>query len=160
MKRIALVSLFALVAAGCRGQVPPNPTVFTCPSTSGTAYTPLNQSSQSTGLAYTDSKPAANTYCYTVQSAIGAQVSLPSNVAGPFTVSGTNSVALTWIAPASGPVPTGYVMSRGLATQSTILAPSLVNGSLASVQPALKPNEQVASFYAALRPMQLKGSVR
>jgi hypothetical protein len=159
MRRIAFAAVL-LVAVGCRAQVPPNPTVFTCPPSSGTAYTPLNQSNQATGLTYTDTHPAANTYCYVAQSAIGAQVSVPSNIAGPFTVSGSNSVLLTWLAPTTGPAPTGYAISRAIATQATILAPSLVNGTMASVQPAVKEPDQAQAAYAALRPMQLKGAVR
>lgn len=42
------------------GQVPPNPTVFSCPAATGTTYTPLDASSPATTVAYTDATPAPN----------------------------------------------------------------------------------------------------
>lgn len=128
MKRILVLTALILVlycTAGCKAQIPSNPTTYTCPVSTGTAYTPLNQASPATGLAYTDTKPAAGQYCYIAQSVNGSQTSVPSNTAGPLTTSGSNSVDLTWIAPTSGTTPTGYVISRASAVASTILAPAL-----------------------------------
>jgi hypothetical protein len=156
MKRVYALFTVALVAVGCKAQVPPNPTVSTCPASTGTVYALI---SSPTTLTYTDTHPAAGSYCYIAQSTTGTQVSVPSNIAGPFTTSGSNSVLLTWQAPTTGPAPTGYAISRAPATQSTIIAPALVNGQLAEVKPALKPNEGAELAYA-IRPMQLKGAVR
>jgi len=133
-RRLAYCLVVGFVAGifsvGCHAQVPPNPTgtTYTCPAATGAAYSPLNQSSPATGLAYADTKPAAGTYCYVAQAdASGGLVSLPSNIAGPFTTSGTNSVDLTWTAPTSGATPTGYVISRvvATATTTTVNAPTL-----------------------------------
>lgn len=128
MKKIlaAVFSMAFLAAAGCHAQVPANPTVYLCPATTGTAYTPLNQSSPVTALTYTDATPPTGQYCYVVQSVITAtgQVSVPSNTAGPLDVPSGKSVLLTWTAPASGPSPTGYVVSRAPAIASTLGAPS------------------------------------
>ena len=145
MKRLSLI--FALVAIGCHAQVPPNPTAYTCPASTGTAYTLIGSP---TALTYTDTHPAAGVYCYIVQSTIGSQVSVPSNIAGPFTVSGSNSILLTWNAPTTGPAPTCYAMSRAQAIQSTILAPALVNGQVAEAK------TEPTQVYAML----LKGKVR
>lgn len=151
MKRLLIVT-FVLIAgvlfvAGCHGQIPPNPTAYTCPASSGTIYTPLNQSTPAAGLTFTDSKPAAGVYCYIAQSTLGTQVSNPSNTAGPLTLSGTNSTSLTWSAPGSGPVPSGYVISRAPAIASTILAPALGTGTVAKNQTA--PQELVAKVEPA-----------
>lgn len=128
MKKLALLPLLMLAAVGCaHSQIPPNPTTYSCPATTGTTYVALNQSTPATGLTYTDTNPAAGTYCYLAQSVITAtgQVSAPSNTAGPLTTSGTNSVDLTWTAPTSGPPPTGYVLSRAPAVATTVNAPAL-----------------------------------
>jgi hypothetical protein len=142
----AYAVLFGAASVGCHAQVPPNPTAYTCPATTGTLYTPLNQSTPATGLTYTDSKPTAGQYCYIVESEIGVQVSLPSNTAGSFTTSGANSVILTWQAPSSGPTPAGYYLSRAPAVLVTLGAPTVVAGSVAEVTPLLPiPEPTVAS---------------
>ena len=144
MKKIfALVCVMTATAIGCHSQVPPNPTTFTCPSTSGTAYTPLNQSSPSTGLTFSE-KPASGTYCYIAQSVNGSVVSVPSNTAGPLTVASGQTASLSWSAPTTGPTPTGYVISRATASSSTILAPALGQGTVARlVKPALQPSGNI-----------------
>ena len=157
MKRIAILSTLALVAVGCHGQLPPNPTTFTCPSSTGTAYTLI---SSPTALTVTDTHPAAGTNCYIAQSTIGTQVSQPSNISGPFTMTGSNSVILTWTAPTSGPVPTAYAISRAPAVATTLLAPALVNGTLAEVKPALVTPESAKQVYALMQAPVLRGSVR
>lgn len=157
MKRFALALAFTLAAVGCHSQVPPNPTVYSCPVSTGSAYTLVGSP---TGLSYTDSKPAAGVYCYIAQSTIGTQVSVPSNIAGPFTLSGSNSTALSWNAPTSGPAPTAYAISRAPAIQSTILAPSLVNGQLAEVKPAMAVPESAKPAYALLTAPKLTAQVR
>ena len=148
-KTIRLTALFVLAAAfgwlsvGCHAQVPPNPTTttYTCPATTGTLYAALNQASPATGLTYTDSKPAAGTYCYIAQSELGTAVSLPSNTAGPFTTSGSNSVDLTWVAPTTGTAPAGYYISRAPATATVVTenAPTLGAGTVAAIEPSLSP---------------------
>ena len=156
MKRISVLLSLVLVAVGCRGQVPPNPTVSTCPASTGTAYALI---SSPTGLTVTDTHPAAGTYCYIAQSTIGAQISVPSNIAGPFVLSGANSVLLTWNAPTIGPAPNGYAISRAPAIQSTILAPALVNGTVAEVKPALVVPDAARGVYARLEQPVLNGGV-
>lgn len=158
--KIALSAVVLLLALGCNAQVPSNPTVSKCADPSTTTYAPLNQALPASGLAYTDSKPAAGTYCYLAQSANGAQVSTASNVAGPFTTNGANSVALTWDAPTTGVVPTGYILSRAPAITSTILAPNLKSGSVAEVKPALPVIESQEPVYAMVKAPTLKGRVR
>lgn len=154
MKQLAIAIAFLALAVGCSGQVPPNPTSYSCPSSSGTAYTPLNQSSPTTSLTYTDSKPSAAVYCYIAQSVAGSQVSVPSNTAGPFTVATGQSVQLSWTAPTTGTVPTGYVLSRAPAVSSTINPPALGSGSVAENRPEPNPNWNLALAI----PLQLKGS--
>ena len=157
MKRLVIALVLSSVAVGCHSQLPPNPTVFSCPAATGAAYASV---SSPTGLSYQDTHPAAGTYCYIAQSTIGAQISTPSNIAGPFTTSGANSVQLTWNAPTTGPAPTAYAISRAPAIQSTILAPTLVNGVLAEVKPALPMPDAQRGVYALLDAPVLKGSVR
>lgn len=153
MKKILVAMTIVLASlTACHAQVPPNPTVYSCPSSTGTAYTPINQSSPTTSLAYTDTHPAAGAYCYIVQSEIGAQVSLPSNIAGPFTLSGSNSTSLTWTIPSGSSTPSGYYVSRALATASTLGAPTLGSGTVAQVQ--THSNTQQASV------IQLSGTVK
>jgi hypothetical protein len=141
MKRILLLTAAMLALAGCHAvsQVPPNPTVNTCPPSNGSAYSAISGSTTAplAATTVTDTKPVAGTYCYIVQSAIPstAQVSVPSNTAGPYTTSGSNSVLLTWNAPTSGPTPTGYIILRAPAVSSTLLAPALGNGSVAETNP-------------------------
>jgi len=138
MKSLFLYLTFvsAVIASGCHAQVTPNPTIYACPAATAPAYTPLNQSTPTTALTYTDSKPVAGQYCYIAQSvnATTSQVSLPSNTAGPVAPSGTNSVVLNWSAPTSGAALSGYVLSRASATASTLNAPIMGTSTLAEVQ--------------------------
>ena len=157
MKRFALTLAFALVAVGCHGQLPPNPTINTCQVATGAAYTPIGSTSAST---LTDTHPPAGSWCYIQQSTLGTQVSVPSNIAGPYTTSGSNSVALTWNMPTSGPTPTGSTISRAPAIQSTINPATLVNGNVAEVKPALVTPDTKAGVYALLSAPNLRGSVR
>lgn len=57
-----------------------------CPATTGTNYTPLNQSAPVSGLSYTDNNVAGLNVCYIAQTLQGSAVSQPSNVVGPFQV--------------------------------------------------------------------------
>jgi hypothetical protein len=115
---LALAAIIAvLVPIGCHGQVPPSPnpsvnltwtastsctvaapctyvisratvTTGSCPATTGTAYTPLNQSSPATGTTYTDSAPTASV-CYTaqtVQNNLTSVASAASNSGTPLAV--------------------------------------------------------------------------
>ena len=164
---LLLSLILGIAVVGCHAQLPPNPTTYSCPPSSGTAYSALNSSTPATGLTYNDTHPAAGTYCYIVQSVIDQTgqprgISLPSNIAGPFTLSGTNTTALTWNAPTTGPTPTGYVMSRAAAISSTLIAPALVNGTVASdVKPALPSIEGAKPTYLSLaEPLKLKANVR
>lgn len=144
---LALVAL----TAGCRAQVPPTSHTLTltvtnapctpgtsastcgyvfseaivtgssCPSTSGSNYSPVNQSTPvaqpSTGNAtFTDSGVAGKTVCAIAQTVSGGAVSQPSTAAGPFQipanptapqVNGTQAEvrpALPQLQPAPGPV--------------------------------------------------------
>lgn len=137
---VLLVATFVL-SVGCKAQVPPNPTVYTCQASTGTVYTPLNQATPATGLSFTDSTVTPGQWCYVVQSAIGNFYSLPSNTAGPVVVPSGDNVAVSWTAPATGPTPTGYVVSRVAATQSTLAPPVLTANpqvALAAPTPAEK----------------------
>lgn len=136
--RLALYALcciaFGWLTACSDAQVNPNPTTYSCPATNASLYAPLNQASPATTTTYTDTKPAAGVYCYVAQSVNGNGVSLPSNVAGPFTLSGSNSVRLSWTAPSSGVTPAGYVLSRAAAVSATINAPTLGTATVASAR--------------------------
>lgn len=150
MKHIVFFLALAVAAIGCRAQVPPNPTSYNCPSSSGSNYTPLNPSSPASGLTYTDTPTTAGHYCYIAQSVITStgQISTPSNTAGPLnitTLTGAKSVALSWNAPTTGPTPDGYVLSRAPAISSTVIAPNLGGGSVAEIQqaPQLQPKGDV-----------------
>lgn len=57
-----------------------------CPATTGTNYTPLNQSSPASGLTYTDMSVSGSTLCYIAQTLQSGLVSMPSNTAGPFVI--------------------------------------------------------------------------
>lgn len=61
----------------------------TCPATTGTAYTPLNQGAPASGTVYNDMTATGLTVCYIAQTAQGGAVSQPSNTAGPFIVPGS-----------------------------------------------------------------------
>ena len=105
MKPYAILAL-ALIAGCAHSQVPPTvhsvtititapvtgatyvisrATGASCPATTGTAYTPLNQSAPISGTSYVDSA-ASGSVCYIAQTVQGGAVSGPSNVAGPFVV--------------------------------------------------------------------------
>jgi hypothetical protein len=114
----AAVVVALSLAVGCHGQVPPSqpPTVAltwtastscsgiactyivsravstgSCPVTSGTAYTPLNQATPTNGTSYTDASPGASN-CYIVQAVapgtppLTSQPSTVSNGGTPLTV--------------------------------------------------------------------------
>jgi len=57
-----------------------------CPGTTGTGYTPLNQSSPATDTSFTDTGASGTTACYVAQTIQGSAVSLASNAAGPLVV--------------------------------------------------------------------------
>lgn len=113
---IAVAAAFAFISAGCHGQVPPTVHSVTitvtppagctgctfvisrapvsgsaCPTSTGTAYTPLNQSSPLTGTSYVDSTSAGLDVCYIGQTLEGGAVSQPSNTVGPFAVAANPS---------------------------------------------------------------------
>jgi len=164
--RMGLLSGVALAAvlmsSGCgHGQVT-TPPVTQCPPlvAGGTAYTALNQPANTstaasvTATSYADPSAVAGTWCYGVQSwaivspATTYQASMPSNVAGPFTISITQDVALAWAAPA-GSTGYGYVILRAAAiTVPAPLAPSSVTGNVqvgAVVRPALPSAQPIAA---------------
>jgi hypothetical protein len=117
MKRIFLLTAAMLALAGCHAvsQVPPSapPTASitwtapaanggaaytyvvsratatgtTCPVTTGTAYTPLNQTTPTTALNYTDSTvTSGSSYCYIAQTLQSGLVSAPSSPSAVLTV--------------------------------------------------------------------------
>jgi hypothetical protein len=124
-----LASLAILsIAAGCHGQVPSNPTVYSCPPTSSGSWTALQTpSTEVTGMSFQDAGSGAGNWAYVVESVINtvtpAQESLPSNcvVVSP---TGSQKVNLTWNAPTSGPTPTGYIVYRIAAIATTLGAPT------------------------------------
>lgn len=150
MKRsiLALVISAIFASVGCaHGQVQPNPTILTCPSSSG-GFTPLNQSTPATGTNYTWVPPAGN-WCVIAQSVLGQAVSVPSNTAGPVITTGGALVA-NWTAPTAGPAPSGYVLSEAPAISQTLGAPAL-NPTIASNTPPTrdgKPAPVVAKVAA------------
>jgi hypothetical protein len=139
----AFVTLIALtITAGCHGQQPPSPTTYTCPATTGSAYTVLNPPASNdlspasiTGTSTTDT-PGVGAWCYIVQSwAVPAggtiyQVSVPSNSGQATTTSALPVVHLSWTAPSVTATYTSYtyILSRAAATPVTAMptAPPLV----------------------------------
>lgn len=126
MNRLFTMTAVALLAVGCHAQVPPTPTVATCPAVG--VYTPLNAAPNNntaasiTGTTYADT-PGVGNWCYVVQSwaiispATVYQVSLPSNVAGPVVITATLPIAsLSWTG-ASGYT---YIVSRAPATAALV----------------------------------------
>lgn len=153
MKNVILLAAILSTSVGCHSQIQPNPTVLTCPAATGSTYAALNQSSPAAALTYTDS-PAAGNWCYIAQSVLGSNSSVPSNISGPFTTNGTQKVDLTWQAPSSGPIPSGYVLSRVAAIQSTLGAPAL--GTNPTIADNFKP---VSPEMAKLAPFNLTGKI-
>ena len=135
---VVTIAMLLLLAPIACGQIATNPAVVTCPATSGTAYTPLNQNSPATGLSYTDN-PAGGTWCYIAQSVIGTSSSVPSNVAMDTTTAADPYVQLNWQAPTTGPAPLGYVLSRAPAVESTLNAPDMGGGSVTATAALVKP---------------------
>lgn len=80
-KLLFLLPFLALTA--CHAQVPP--TTHTV-NTATPNYTPLNSSSPTSALTFTDTGAAGLSVCYIAQTEQGGAVSQPSNVAGPFVV--------------------------------------------------------------------------
>lgn len=125
MKRVLFAAVL-IAAAGCaHGQVPPNPTAYSCPSVTASNYTPLGAAA---GAVQTDS-PAAGTYCYTAQSVnntfsppLQSAASAPTT---PQTITAGQTVTLTVVPATGGVTPTGYIVSRAPAIAVTILAPSV-----------------------------------
>jgi hypothetical protein len=140
MKHFAALAVIALfLTAGCRAQVPASKatnvvltwtapagcsgcsyivsraTGTTCPPTTGTAYTPLNQSTPATAATYTDvAPPSGVSVCYvaqTIQSGLTSVASAPSDGGIPIAI------------PAL-PLPPGGLNG---ATQSAALAPMIIN---------------------------------
>jgi hypothetical protein len=140
-KAFLLLPLALLISAGCRAQMPPTksvtvvlswtaapgcttadpctyvvsravcPTASTCPSTTGTAYTPLNPSLPVSGATYTDATPPAGALVsYIAQTVQGGLTSLPSGQSN-------NGI------PTSVPAMPGPPSALGGATQSAMLAP-------------------------------------
>ena len=132
----AFVAVLALtLSVGCHAQIPSNPGVTSCPVAvpNGNTYAPLNQSTPASGLSYSDN-PGAGNWCYIAQSVKGANSSDPSNTTAPLLFTAANhSVGLSWSAPTSGPVPTGYVISRAPAVVQTLGAPNLQTPVVAAV---------------------------
>jgi hypothetical protein len=60
----------------------------TCPAANNATpnYTPLNASSPTSALTYTDTSSSALTVCYVAQAEQGGGISVASNTAGPFVV--------------------------------------------------------------------------
>lgn len=118
---VFVFATIALAALGCHGQVPPTSHSLTitvtnapcpagtpaatcgyvfsiapvtgssCPSTSGTTYSPQNQSAPvpqptSGNATYTDSAHSGQTVCAIGQTAQGTAYSQPSSAIGPFTI--------------------------------------------------------------------------
>lgn len=169
MKKELLATLVLVAfASGCRSQLPPNPNIYTCPVSTGSNYTAMNSTTPVSypATTYKDSAATGN-YCYITQSVIdqnGSRVgtSNPSNIAGPFAVSGTQAVNLSWTNPTTGATPTGQVLSRAAAIQATLAPATVVNGNVAmDVKPAL-PTEQPAKtpYLASLESVHLTGGVK
>lgn len=162
-KCLLLISLFVLVAAGCKGQQNANPTGFSCPLPSANGYTILNPIGSTTNgpvnaLTYKDPTPGANTFCYYAQAVdttpSPALVSIASNVV-MVTVTGSESVTLNWTAPTTGVTPTGYILSRVQATVVTIAPPAV--GTVTAAELA-KPEPQTQET-AVARPLRLGATV-
>lgn len=143
--RLAMFALLPLfvIAAGCHGQVPASKgstvvltwtapagcttnctyilsraTGTTCPATTGTNYTPLNQSSPASATTYTDSAPPQGvSVCYVAQTVQGGLTSVAS---GPS--NGGVPIAIPSLPSAPG--------SLNGTQQSAMLAPPLVRQAL------------------------------
>jgi hypothetical protein len=128
MKRIlATIAILTFGFLGCHAQVPPQPSVYTCPPApvGGTAYTPINQPTNNTtaasitGTTYSTTPSSVGTWCYIVQSwaivspAAVYQVSPPSNVVTLTTTSTDPQVNLSWTPATSGYT---YIVSYAAAT--------------------------------------------
>lgn len=132
MKRTAFIlSMLLASVLGCKAQIPSNPNASSCPSVNTGTWTALETSAtEITTTSLNDTSVTQGTWCYAVTAIINTQTpilqSVPSNVFMAVVPSGT-SENLIWQAPASGPVPTGYVMYRIAAIQTTLAAPSSLN---------------------------------
>lgn len=153
MKRILAVLFSVLAVAGCRAQVPSNPTTYSCPAATTGTWTALETAStEVTGLTSTDT-PGTGNWCYAATSInnttspIGQSVA--SNVVLVTTTASLPVVDLSWTAPTTGTTPTGYILYRIAATASTITAPALATPTTvaANAKPLLAPpaTQQVAA---------------
>lgn len=132
MRKIwGVLAALVLVSVGCaHGQVPSNPTVYTCPNPAltGTWTALQTAATEITGTASTDT-PGSGVWCYTVQSANNTftppLTSVPSNVVMVTTTTALPVVDLSWQAPVNSPVSvTGYIVSRIAASPATIAPPT------------------------------------
>ena len=128
MKQLLFAALLVAALAGCRSgaQVPPNPTTYSCPATTGTAYTAIGPASLNLTPTHT---PGAGTWCYIAQAVSSAStpqlVSVPSAPSQPYTATAGQAVPIA-ITPATGGItPTGYIVSFAPASSVTILAPAV-----------------------------------
>lgn len=173
-RRIALFVLtLAAACFGCHAQMPPQPPVYSCPVTTGSAYTVLNQPASNTvpasitGTTYTTpALPTPGPYCFIVQSwaepsgATTYQVSLPSNVVMVITTTADPAVALSWTAPTGA---TGYTYIASYAAATLVPPPTAPVLSAPTAvthveRPALAPTEPQMASVAA--PLGLVGRAR
>ena len=166
MKRIfATFVILALGFAGCHAQIPSNPTTYSCPlATTGTWTALETPANEVTALTIKDSTAPVGTWCYAVTSIINTSNPIGQSAASNVVQVATNStdpvVDLTWLAPTSGPAPTGYIMYRIAATQSTMGAPPL-NQPTTSVSELVKPAlpDAVRTLQMAKKPLAPTGMV-
>jgi len=126
-KSVLLLSILLATVLGCKAQIPTNPTVFSCQSVNTGTWTALETSvNEVTTTSTVDSTVTQGTWCYAVTAIDNTQnpvqQSVPSNVAMVVVPSGT-TVNLSWNAAVGGPHPTGYLVYRIAAIQTTLAPP-------------------------------------
>jgi len=159
MKRYAsaFAILVLLFAAGCRGQVPPTPPQYACPSAGNAAYTPLNQSTATTALTYKDTTPGVGNWCYVAQGELPAAGGVPVQYSGwsnttSASPTSTQSVNLSWgCQSGTGTTCTGvlWIISRTVAVTATAPAVPVMSAPTTAsvVQPALGAQESAQLAY-------------
>jgi len=131
---VLATALALLLTAGCKSpaQIPTNPTAYSCPSVNTGTWTALQTAAtEITGTSFTDNTVSQGNWCYAVTAIVNNQSpilkSVPSNTFLANIAAGQTSEPLVWTAGTGGITPTGYIMYRIAAIQTSLATPLSLN---------------------------------